>query len=304
MSKSTPHSGRCKWCGENLAPSKGNKPRMYCDRYCSDKYRRQGEGVTPSEDMFDLRLEEKRNRHSPATCKGCGAAVAPNRSPGRPKTWCSEACRVANYRKSPGVKARKRELYIQERDKRREDRERELESNPLPTCHNCGATLRKHTDKYCNRTECRTARYHAKKSTAPRCNAEGCERPSIAKGKCGSHYSLEWKRKNPDKAQALNHRYRARKREAWVEDISRDAILERDNWTCHLCGHGIPKDLPWPHQLYPSLDHVIPLNQGGKHEAANVKAAHYICNTIKSDTVGWKADSDHLLQVADLLTSR
>ncbi len=31
-------------------------------------------------------------------CRGCGSPLAPNKRPGRRREWCSEACRVANYR--------------------------------------------------------------------------------------------------------------------------------------------------------------------------------------------------------------
>jgi len=38
--------------------------------------------------------------------------------------------------------------------------------------------------------------------------------------------------------------------------------------------------------LYPmslSIDHIIPLANGGTHEPKNVQIAHFICNSIKSN---------------------
>jgi len=35
--------------------------------------------------------------------------------------------------------------------------------------------------------------------------------------------------------------------------------------------------------MYPSIDHVVPLSRGGLHEWGNVKLAHRICNSIKKD---------------------
>ena len=35
--------------------------------------------------------------------------------------------------------------------------------------------------------------------------------------------------------------------------------------------------------MSPSLDHIVPLNAGGKHERANVWTVHFGCNAAKSD---------------------
>ena len=34
---------------------------------------------------------------------------------------------------------------------------------------------------------------------------------------------------------------------------------------------------------YPSIDHVIPVSKGGRHSWDNVKLAHRLCNTVKSN---------------------
>src|ERR1044072_550897 len=31
------------------------------------------------------------------TCQGCGSELPPNKAPGRPRKWCSERCRKAQY---------------------------------------------------------------------------------------------------------------------------------------------------------------------------------------------------------------
>lgn len=67
-------------------------------------------------------------------------------------------------------------------------------------------------------------------------------------------------------------------------------LYERDNGVCWLCG----KNCDWSDyeivdetfvagNQYPSIDHVIPLAKGGTHTWDNVKLAHRICNSIKSD---------------------
>lgn len=71
-----------------------------------------------------------------------------------------------------------------------------------------------------------------------------------------------------------------------VEPVSRVAVLERDSWTCHLCSKKINCQLKYPHAKSASVDHIIPLAEGGTHEMANVRPAHLVCNQTKRDRGG------------------
>lgn len=79
----------------------------------------------------------------------------------------------------------------------------------------------------------------------------------------------------------LSHIRRANKRANEYEPVSRDVVLERDAWTCHLCSTAIPKDAKWPEPLSASMDHVMPLALGGAHTYENIKSAHLTCNISK-----------------------
>lgn len=74
---------------------------------------------------------------------------------------------------------------------------------------------------------------------------------------------------------------RARKRGALTERFNAVDIHERDGWRCHLCGGMTKKEATVPHPLAPVLDHVIPIARGGDHLRANVRCAHFICNSTK-----------------------
>lgn len=77
------------------------------------------------------------------------------------------------------------------------------------------------------------------------------------------------------------------------DGISLRELYERDGGICYLCG----KVCDWEDcetredgtfiakDYYPSVDHVIPLSKGGSHTWNNVKLAHRICNSKKSDKV-------------------
>lgn len=81
------------------------------------------------------------------------------------------------------------------------------------------------------------------------------------------------------------HARRARRLGLAHEDYDRNAIFERDDWTCGICGNVIDARLEWPHPLSASLDHILPLSRGGPDTASNVQAAHLRCNNKKRASV-------------------
>ncbi len=76
---------------------------------------------------------------------------------------------------------------------------------------------------------------------------------------------------------------RARKKAVYVEDVVPAVVFERDNWTCYLCDQPVDKSLSGRHQMGPTVDHVVPISLGGPHSYANVRLAHFSCNSRKSD---------------------
>lgn len=82
---------------------------------------------------------------------------------------------------------------------------------------------------------------------------------------------------------ASNSRRRAREAGAESERYSRHAIFMRDGWRCHICRRLVRQAESTPHPLAPTIDHLVPLAQGGGDTAANVATAHFICNSTKGD---------------------
>jgi hypothetical protein len=80
-------------------------------------------------------------------------------------------------------------------------------------------------------------------------------------------------------------RRRARKKNAYVADVYRAKIFERDDWVCQLCHLAVDRCAVVPHPKAPVLDHITPLAAGGTHEPANVQCAHFLCNSIKGARV-------------------
>lgn len=62
------------------------------------------------------------------------------------------------------------------------------------------------------------------------------------------------------------------------ERFKKIEIYERDEWMCWICGGEIDSNLTYPDPFYVSLDHAVPLSQGGEHTRANARTAHLRCN--------------------------
>lgn len=62
----------------------------------------------------------------------------------------------------------------------------------------------------------------------------------------------------------------------------REAIFERDGWTCGICREQIDSRLRFPDVLAATIDHIRPLSAGGSDHASNVQASHFLCNVRKS----------------------
>ena len=84
---------------------------------------------------------------------------------------------------------------------------------------------------------------------------------------------------------ALKKDRRIRKMRQVVIDknITLEGLYKRDNGLCWICGQPCDYSAEINANNYPSIDHVKPLAKGGKHSWDNVRLAHRICNSIKSD---------------------
>jgi hypothetical protein len=60
-------------------------------------------------------------------------------------------------------------------------------------------------------------------------------------------------------------------------------IMARDKGMCQLCRKRVVLTKGDP--LSPSLDHIIPVAQGGSNDDANLQLAHLVCNVIKGNTI-------------------
>ena len=75
------------------------------------------------------------------------------------------------------------------------------------------------------------------------------------------------------------------------------ATVKAEESDCWLCGAYVPRDVKYPHPLYPSVDHVIPLAKGGEeYDRGNCRLAHLSCNSRRKDsmTAGGRRVDKHM----------
>lgn len=88
------------------------------------------------------------------------------------------------------------------------------------------------------------------------------------------------------KARADSNRRKNNKRKGARSTSYRIAeIALRDGFRCHLCRERVDMRLPGTHPQGPTIDHLIPVTDGGDDEPVNVALAHRECN-VRRNTGG------------------
>jgi len=63
-------------------------------------------------------------------------------------------------------------------------------------------------------------------------------------------------------------------------------IAARDRYHCGICHKRVAMTKAVPHPKAPTIDHVVPLAEGGEDTAANVRLAHFLCNSARGNRGG------------------
>lgn len=73
-------------------------------------------------------------------------------------------------------------------------------------------------------------------------------------------------------------RRRARRLNAFVENVDRRTLYDRDEGVCYLCRSAVKfEDF--------TIDHVVPLAKGGLHSYANTRCCCEPCNLAKGSSL-------------------
>ena len=216
--------------------------RRYCGRPC---YRRAAEKRRRLRRAAERAKERAERLSVPVACQECGVdfvRIVEN------QRLCSETCRREVDRR------RAKERYV-------------------PTGNPCGVPVGKYLKDR-------------------RCSVDGCGRKHLARGFCPGHYK-GWRRSqgfvdarsgggSRSAKAAARHVARAKRYGVPWERFDPVDVFERDDWTCGLCGDPVDPDLEHPDPMSVSLDHIVPIIQGGGHLLDNCQCSHLTCNLRKA----------------------
>jgi hypothetical protein len=68
-------------------------------------------------------------------------------------------------------------------------------------------------------------------------------------------------------------------------------VYERDAWTCQICYLRILPDVHPSDDLYPNLDHIVAVADGGDDSIDNLRATHRWCNIMRTGSPYMSDDS-------------
>lgn len=164
---------------------------------------------------------------------------------------------------------------------------------PTRSCAECGESFAGRR-KYC-KPECfrkaqrrrdlaRAGRTPEQVDTCKRCGGRkplrsGKHGPTTYCGECRPIVAREAMRRG-------RKRRKARERQVAHEDYTLEEIAARDHFKCGICRRKVRMDLVVPHNGAPTIDHVLPIADGGDDVRANVRLAHFICNSIRGNRGG------------------
>jgi hypothetical protein len=218
-------------------------------------------------------------------CLHCSAPIDHTKANRARRAYCGKTCRrLASYARFIKSDAYKAQLANQK-------------ASYVPvayevTCGHCANTFtaKIKTKRFCS-ASCQV------RGNMRRCSQPGCDKPHRAKGLCGPHYcdaflpdrTKRWPAKPENRRRALqnqNARRRVRLAAVKVESVDRNKVGERDQWRCGICRKTVDIQFAWPDPMSPSLDHIVPLSQGGDHTYANARISHLRCNVKRSNRGG------------------
>lgn len=152
-------------------------------------------------------------------------------------------------------------------------------------CEHCEATEREQKKKEQSRIQKIVREFNRPIKKTEQIQAKTCP-------ECGAFYFTK-KEACPDCITARWKRYDNRRRDlkkrgshtAESKLISARTLYERDGGVCWICGGMCDINADPNSNLYPSVDHMIPQSMGGMDTLDNVRLAHRICNSLRSNNV-------------------
>lgn len=250
----------CPTCSTGIVRQSKNGPTpTYCSRPCRQAAYR---SRIRADGRHDARLARRRAERKPTahakTCERCKVQFSAKRSDQR---FCSVPCSNAgNLRRCSttgcGLPHRAKGLCSTHYNELTYGRSRHVKA---ARCEHCGADYEamRPAQRFCSLV-CRNGGEESGASDAQR---------------------AQWRDQR-------RRRRAAEQRTPKSERFNESEIYERDRWICGVCRRKVDRAVQWPDLQCPSIDHIVPLVEGGEHTRANVRLAHLGCNIARGHRGG------------------
>lgn len=263
---------KCAFCGAFFI-AKSNKAK-YCSKKCHDIEYRIRHGISVNSNPEPFRK----------TCKVCGSSFDTRREA---QNTCSHECAIKWHK----------EMRPGRRGKSQIEKICVICGKTFLTYYNSQVTCGDEECKRIHKVNAAKIRYlkskHKKQPKQPKLiqyETRECK-------ECGELFSVDYRMNNvycskDCRRKAENRRTAKRVPKAQrVDNISLKRLYKRDSGICYICGgkcdwnsQAISKNgNPYPGDLYPVIEHVIPISKGGLDAWDNVRLAHWKCNLDKMD---------------------
>lgn len=285
----------CKHCGEKLPSIK----QVFCSDECKHEYYRKTDKVPLTYEIISARIAERYDNIE---------LVSGNKSDG----LLIVRCKVCGGEFSIGEKATR----IASKSRIRfcpccsnVQKAEKAKKKVTRSCTVCGQDIlnSQPSAKYCS-VACRkvaaSRQSHEKRVSERECRY--CGNLFVPKLKEMWAFCSEtcFAKQKADMRRQHKHIRRAKKWNNGDVDygISLDKLIKRDKNVCHICGLKCDKgdyttDANGNYIIggkHPSVDHVMPLANGGTHTWDNVKLAHCMCNSLKSNNTCYERSNGQM----------
>lgn len=261
----------CVICGA-VYIAKSNKAK-YCSKKCHDIAFRINHGIAVNSNPEPFHK----------TCKVCGNSFDTRREA---QNTCSHECAIKWHKEMrPGKKRTK---------------------PTLKECAICGKSFEtsQSAQKTCLSEECKTKyRKMAHKIRNDREKAKKPPRLIVYEmrecAECGEIFTCDSVMANKFCSDKCRKKAQNRKTDKRIPKVQRvdkitlKRLYKRDKGICYICGRKCDwnswnvsdKGNKYPGNLYPTIEHVIPISKGGLDAWNNVRLAHWKCNLDKADGI-------------------
>lgn len=241
---------KCKLCGKEFMPRQVQQ--LFCSRQCLKKDWKKRHWIYTLEEQrrrFRRKVTERRSKIPPKTCPICRkvfTAIENRNVSFIAMKFCSKKCWQKDY-------------LIRRRTKRRIETKELRENAELRICEYCGKKFK--PGDFWN---FRTVRFCSRK-----CNYRSLYKRHSKNEDWRAKYSFYRK----------NRRHRIKANGGTILRTEWEELKKKYNYKCMLCGRKEPfNDLSYK---YLTMDHIIPIFKGGRHEISNVQPLCIICNSKK-----------------------